>query len=264
MLSMMLLVSSLILEEKEKKLFSIIKITPQGQYPTMIAKCFVMFVVIGIITSLMIFGQFIYASIIYGLGDLSRSVQSLSHYYQCPFAIDVQQFIGLFILIKWLAASLIGLIMLFFATLSKNKVLAVIMSFAVIMIEYILYLYSFLRFLIFTKKYFNIIAILQTDAFFQIYRNVYLFGNLMSLQMFILVGLLCLLILFVLINILVYHYKQKYGFRNDRIPIFSIQNMYLYHCFSKNVIKYFQFKSLHIVYFMYRYSMLSICISLFM
>lgn len=220
MLSMMVLVSSLILEEKEKKLFSIIKITPQGQYPTMIAKCFVMFVVIGIITSLMIFGQFIYASIIYGLGDLSRSVQSLSHYYQCPFAIDVQQFIGLFILIKWLAASLIGLIMLFIATLSKNKVLAVIMSFAVIMIEYILYLFIPSLDSLYLLKYFNIIAILQTDAFFQIYRNVYLFGNLMSLQMFILVGLLCLLMFFVLINILVYHYKRNMALEMIEFPHF--------------------------------------------
>ena len=112
MLSMMVLVSSMILEEKEKKLFAIIKITSQGQYPTMLAKCFVMIIMVGVITTMMMVGQLVYSSVIYGLGDLSRSVQSLSQYSQCPFSLSVQQFIGLFILMKCLAASFIGLIML--------------------------------------------------------------------------------------------------------------------------------------------------------
>lgn len=221
MLSMMVLVSSMILEEKEKKLFAIIKITSQGQYPTMLAKCFVMIIMVGVITTMMMVGQLVYSSVIYGLGDLSRSVQSLSQYSQCPFSLSVQQFIGLFILMKCLAASFIGLIMLLIAILSKNKLFAIIISIVIIIIEYLLYLFIPSLNSLYLFKYFNLISVLQTDSFFQVYRNVSCFKNLISLQMLILIGLLSLFIIFIIIDTFVYHYKRNMNIELVELPQFK-------------------------------------------
>lgn len=220
-LAMMVIASSLTIDEKEKKLFSIIKITPKGQYQTMFAKCVVMFLIIGVITICMMVSELLYASYIYGLGNLSRSVQSLAQFYQCPYSLTVIEFIGLFIFIKWLAACLIGTLMLLCAIVFKNKITTMVLMIFIMAIEYGLYLTISPLDSLYLLKYFNLFSILQTDTFFQIYRNIDVFHQLISLQALTFIGLVCLLLIMVVLTTMTYHYKRNMRIQNIEIKNFK-------------------------------------------
>lgn len=219
MLAMLVLSLMMVIDEKEKKLFSIIKITSLGQSSTIIAKCIVMVIIIGVMTTVLITSQLIYASFLYGIGDLSRSVQSLASYINCPFSLTVQQFICIFILIKWLSASVIGLLMILMAVLFNNKILTILGVIIVLIIEYIFFMFIPPLSPFYLLKYLNLVSILQTDSFFQIYRNVNVFNHLISLQSLTFIVVIILFSLLLILNIVVYHLKKDMSIKNNTFKI---------------------------------------------
>lgn len=235
-LAMMVLAATMILEEKEKNLFAIIKMTPKGQFPTMIAKCIVMMILILLLTSIMVVGQVICAAMLYGLGDISRSIQSLANFSHCSYRLTISQFLFYYVLVKWLAASVIGLFLMLASVLLENKMVVILTTLSILVIEYALYMFISPLSAGYLFKYINIISILQTDSFFQLYRNVYIFGHLLSLQ-FIIVMMLCISIFILLVvNVYVYHHKENMTLRTldicfirrFRPPLLSLKFQELY------------------------------------
>lgn len=219
MISMMVLVSTMMIEEKEKKLFSIIKLTLKGQYPTMLAKGIVMITIVGIITFLMVSEQLFYSAVTYGLGDLTRSLQSLASFSHCPFSFNVYQFMIVFIFVKWLAACLIGFMMMLMAIVIKNKVFTFLSIIVLIVVEYIFYLFvpplsSFYLF-----KYVNIISVLQTDTFFQIYRNVNICGEPVSLHALTFICMFSMFMIMFVVTCITYHYQRNMTLQSFELKI---------------------------------------------
>lgn len=217
-LGMMVLTTTMILEEKEKNLFSIIKITPNGQYPTLLAKCLVMTITVLLLTIVMVLGQVVSASILYGIGDVTRSIQSLASFLHCFYDINVWQFLLCFILVKWLAASVLGFVILLISLVLNNKMLVMLVTLIIVIIEYMLYVCIPPLSTFYLFKYINIISILQTDSFFQIYRNVQLFHHLVSLQTIIVSTLIIGMITLIIVNTLIYHYKQNMSIQPIKLP----------------------------------------------
>lgn len=219
MISMMVLASHMIMEEKEKKLFSIIKLTKKGQYPTIFAKIIVLLSLVALITFVMVVTQLFCSHIIYGLGDLNRSLQSMASFSHCPFSLNVVQFISVFMFMKWLSACLIGIIMIFITILINNKVMAFLSIIILIVIEYILYLFIAPLSSFYLFKYINIISILQTDTFFQIYHNMNILGEPVSLHIF---TFICMLILFAIMFIatcITYRYQRNMILKSFELKI---------------------------------------------
>lgn len=221
MISMMVLAFAMIIEEKEKKLFSIIKLTLKGQYPTMLAKEIVMITMVGIMTFLMVSSQLVYSAATYGLGDLSRSLQSLASFSHCPFSLNVFQFMIIFMVIKWIAASLIGIIMIFISIIVKNKLFVFLSTTMIIVIEYILYLFIPSLSPFYLLKYINVISVLQTDMFFQIYRNINLFGEPISLHVFTFICMLGMLLVLIFVTCVTYRYQRNMSLQSLELKISS-------------------------------------------
>lgn len=222
MISMMVLAFAMIIEEKEKKLFSIIKLTLKGQYPTMLAKEIVMITMVGIMTFLMVSSQLVYSAATYGLGDLSRSLQSLASFSHCPFSLNVFQFMIIFMVIKWIAASLIGIIMIFISIIVKNKLFVFLSTTMIIVIEYIFYLFIPALSPFYLFKYLNIISILQTDTFFEIYRNVNVFGEPVSLHLLTFICMILVLMVVAFITCITYHYQRNMSLQSFELKIPSL------------------------------------------
>ena len=121
MISMFVLASSMIVDEKEKKLFSIMKMTSNGQWKLMLSKSIVFMMILGIMILIMILSQLCYMNMSIGIWHLSKSIQSLSSYSYCPLAINVWQFLFLFFLMKWIAVSFVGLFMMWFSAVSYTQ-----------------------------------------------------------------------------------------------------------------------------------------------
>lgn len=220
MISMMVLASHMIMEEKEKKLFSIIKLTKKGQYPTILAKIIVFMSLVALITFVMVVTELFYSHIIYGLGDLNRSLQSMASFSHCPLSLNVSQFIIVVMFLKWLSACLIGIIMIFITIFINNKIMAFLSIIVLIVIEYIFYLFVPALSPFYLFKYFNIISVLQTDTFFQIYRNMNILGEPVSLHIFTFICMLILFLIMLIVTCITYCYQRNMTLQSFEMKIF--------------------------------------------
>lgn len=204
-----MMISILIFEEKEKGLFSIVRPTTKGGLSTIKAKVLVLFISIGVVTSILIISNLIYMSITCGLGDLSRPIQSIASYLQCTYLLSVNEYLIIYIIIKGLVAFFIGLMMLWVSMLSKNKVTALTITLIFIMIQLVCYLFIQPLDPLYLFKYINIISMLKIDTIFQYYYNVDIFGNLVSLQALVFGGLVIGCIILLNLCIITYYRKRN-------------------------------------------------------
>lgn len=209
MISMFVLASSMIVDEKEKKLFSIMKMTQGGQWKLMLSKSIVFMMILGIMILIMMLSQLCYMNMSIGIGHLSKSIQSLSSYSYCPLAINVWQFLFLFFLMKWIAVSFVGLFMMWFIVMMNHKIMALFTIIVIVGIEFILYILIPPLHIFYLLKYLNIISFLQIQTLFQIYRNINILGYAISLQSIMFVVLMIGFLFMLGVCVLTYHYKKN-------------------------------------------------------
>lgn len=222
MIAVFIIISYILFEEKENGLFAIIRTTPKGSLATILAKVLVMFITIGIVILVLISSNLIYMLFTCGLGDLSRSIQSISSYRQCTYLFTVKEYLLVYFLIKWLAVFLIGIMMLWVSLFAKNKVLA--FSIILLFIFFQLICYFFIQPLdsLYLFKYLNIISMLKIETMFQYYYNVNLFGVLISLQLLIFSCLVISCILFFSLCLFTYCHRRNMMITPFKLPKIKI------------------------------------------
>lgn len=119
---------ALITEEKDKRLFLLIKATPGGKGRTIAAKLGAMAVCV-VATNLLIFAcNIFYASSVYGLGDLSRSIQSVPDMMGSTMRLSVSQFIVLFFTVKTAGLFAVGMTVMLFAIHARHSILMLLLT----------------------------------------------------------------------------------------------------------------------------------------
>lgn len=175
-LSVFLIVSGLIYEEKEKKLFYITRATARGRGESIGAKLGATFINCIVVTILMYGANLIFFACTTGLGDLSRSIQSLAGYMESSLVINVAAYIVLSIMTKALVLFGIGAFLTFVSILSKYSFMPYLSGGVVIFISVLLFYlvpaYSKLNWL----KYLNIIGLLRTENIYGGYLNFDILG----------------------------------------------------------------------------------------
>lgn len=124
----------IIYEEREKNLFLLIKSTKNGRYKTILAKIFVMFIVILAITLILYAINFVYYAITIGYGNLNASLQSINTFIYSTLQISIGGYIALFFITKITIFFIISLIILLVSNLAKNNVsnyIAVVLIFGI-------------------------------------------------------------------------------------------------------------------------------------
>lgn len=179
----MAIVSSLILEEKEKGLFPLLKTSKCGDWHTCFAKSIVMMLAIGGTTMLLCGSNLFSMSLLCNLGDLHAPLISLASFSLSTLRISIGQFLLVFIVTKWLAASAIGGMMLWISILAKQKASCFFAIFMVLGIELACYLFFQETGAFPLLKQINLITFLQTTSLYERYLNINLFSTLISLQL---------------------------------------------------------------------------------
>ena len=117
----------------------------------------------------------IIGGILYGLGDLTRPIQSVSGFIGCNLRINVWQYLVLYVLFKFIAFFCIGAVLSLIAVNTKNTVSFYGISASVIVVEGVLYavihplsIYSIFR-------YINLIAFTKVNEVFCNYKNINFF-----------------------------------------------------------------------------------------
>lgn len=222
LIMMMVIASSMIMEEKSRHLFSIVKTTKRGYLETIISKCIIMSISILCFSSMMYLSNLIYMQIFCGLGNLNASLISLASYSQSTLSITIKQFFFLFFTTKWLVASMIGFFMLMIAVLSSHRLSCFTIILVFLGIEGVCYQYIPANTRWQLLKYLNVFNFLETDNLYQIYRNLNIFQYPLSLQFLSFICMITLLCLGFIACVLAYTKKRNLVLStNDNLNLLS-------------------------------------------
>ncbi|MCR5016306.1 MAG: hypothetical protein K6A75_07020 [Ruminococcus sp.] len=117
----------------------------------------------------------ILGSYLYGLGDLSRPIQSLSGFIGCNLKINVWQYLILYVLFKFIAVFCIGAVLSLIAVNTKNTVSFYGISAAVLIVESVLYVLIHPLSIYSIFRYINLVAFTKVNEIFCNYKNINFF-----------------------------------------------------------------------------------------
>ncbi len=112
---------------------------------------------------------------LYGLGDLSRPIQSLSGFIGCNLKINLWQYLILYILFKFIAVFCIGAVLSLIAVNTKNTVSFYGISAAVLIVEGVLYVLIHPLSIYSIFRYINLVAFTKVNEIFCNYKNINFF-----------------------------------------------------------------------------------------
>lgn len=199
----------MIYEEKKKGLFDFIRPTPRGRLDTMMAKNLVLAVYTAIIIILLYGSNLLFFSITTGLGDLSRSIQSIGAFSGSTISLSVGQFLLWYFIVKWLACFLIGLIVLFVSTLFRSLPSAFGVCVCLILGGFALYSFIPVNSNITVFKHINIFALFRVQDMLGKYLNLNVLGQPVSIFALRLVIIILLTVVLLIGTIIVFASTPK-------------------------------------------------------
>ena len=173
MLALILLITAfLIIPEKESREAVLFATTVNGQEKTIKAKFMVLLIMICCLYLIFYIENILTAQIVYGIGDTSRYIQSITEYKACLYGITVSQFMAIIFSLKLMVFVIIAMLMV--AVCYRMESGAKIVTFIGIFgaAEFIMHKYIPESSLLSPFKYINIISLLKIDKLLGKYVNI--------------------------------------------------------------------------------------------
>lgn len=177
MLALILLITAfLIIPEKESRETVLFATTVNGQEKTIKAKFMVLLIMICCLYLIFYIENILTAQIVYGIGDTSRYIQSITEYKGCLYGITVAQFMAVIFSLKLMVFVIIAMLMI--AVCYRMESGAKIVTFIGIFgaAEFIMHRYIPESSLLAPFKYINIISFLKIDKLLGKYVNINFVG----------------------------------------------------------------------------------------
>jgi hypothetical protein len=165
----------LITDEKDKRLFLIVKSTPKGHIHTIIAKMGALAVSVTFVSALVFVSGIFFAEYTYGLGDISRSMQSVPMFVGSTLQLSVAGFMLLHFFAKAVALICIGLAVMLIAIHARHSIILMLATIGVAAANVLLSAipvisgWNILRFL-------NLYSLIRPHRVFGGYFNLNMFG----------------------------------------------------------------------------------------
>ena len=181
--SMLLLALILVRQERDSGLLSLVRSLPGGRLKTALAKL-AAFAASLLVVLMVLYGvNLAYCSASFGLGSLNRTIQSVPALMRCTMQITVGQYLLRFLLAKWAGAFVMGLWVMLAALVAKRAAAGWVGALALP-----LAMYGIRAAIPATShwnviKYANMVSLLQTNELLGNYRNLFWFGNPVSLPL---------------------------------------------------------------------------------
>ena len=181
--AMLLLALILVRQERDSGLLSLIRSLPGGRLKTAIAKL-AAFAASLLVVLMVLYGvNLAYCSASFSLGPMNRTIQSVPALMRCTMQITVGQYLLRFFLAKWAGAFVMGLWVMLAALIAKRAAAGWVGALALP-----LAMYGIRAAIPATShwnvvKYANMVSLLQTNELLGNYRNLFWFGNPVSLPL---------------------------------------------------------------------------------
>lgn len=181
--SMLVLALLLVRQERDSGLLSLVRSLPGGRLQTALAKLG-SFALSLLAVLVLLYGiNLAYCGTTYGLGPLTRTIQSVPALMRCTMQITVGQYLFLFLLAKWAGAFIMGLWVMLAALVAHRTTVgwaaALVGPLVMFGIRAAIPATSRLNVI----KYANLASLLQTNELLGNYRNLYWFGTPIGLPL---------------------------------------------------------------------------------
>lgn len=177
LVAMLILASLLVRQERDNGMLQVVRSTPGGRLKTALAKLVVLASSMLVILLLLYGVNLAYCGLSFGLGPLSRSIQSVPALMRCTMQINVRQYLGRFLLAKWAGSFVMGLWVMLGMFCARRTItgwfLAIGLPFTQWLIRMVIPATSRINVI----KYANISSLLRTNELLGGYRNLYWFGT---------------------------------------------------------------------------------------
>lgn len=217
----LLVVCAVMLRDREQGVMPLLYSMPKGRHALILNKLAVI-AVCTVIVAVLFFGEnLLIGAKLYGLGDLSRPLQTVMGYYTCNLPISVAEYILLFFGMKMLSYFLFAGVFSLICVCAKNNLMVYGISGAFCGISFLLYyfipeysVFGLLRFL-------SPVQFTQVSEIFGTYRNINLFGYPFSHKISALIMLGVVLISSVTLAVIVFAKAKNLQYRNVSLRLFK-------------------------------------------
>ena len=173
--AMLLLASLLVRQERENGLLALVRSTPGGRLKTALAKLAALAVSLLAVLLVLYGVNLFYCQLTFGLGPLTRSIQSVPALMRCTMQITVGQYLGRFLLAKWAAAFVLGLWVMLAALWCRRAAAGWCAALALPAAQWLIRQAIPATSRLNVIKYANLASLLRTNELLGNYRNLYWF-----------------------------------------------------------------------------------------
>ena len=181
--AMLLLALLLVRQERDSGLLGLVRSLPGGRLQTALAKLAAFGVSLLAVLALLYGVNLAYCGASFGLGPLTRTIQSVPALMRCTMQITVGRYLLRFLLAKWAGAFVMGLWVMLAALTARRAAAGWIGALALPLAMYgvraAIPATSHLNVI----KYANLVSLLQTNELLGNYRNLFWFGTPIGLPL---------------------------------------------------------------------------------
>lgn len=221
LLSVFLAVGSLILEEKEKRLFYITRSTRYGMGKSIGAKLAALFIHCAGMAAILYGVNLLFFSVTVGYGDFGAALQSVAAYRESCLSVSIREFIWLSVLTKGLAAFGFGALLAALCIAAETVYLPFGAGILLCGISFSLYSAISGASKWNLCKYLNLMGILKTEHYYGGYLNFNLFGYPVSQRILTWIVIIFLAAGGMVGSVFFYLGGEKLALRDSRLPAVS-------------------------------------------
>ena len=207
----------LIMEEKEKNLFIIIKSTKKGQGKTIMSKITTLFITVVLINLLFYGTNYIYYLMTLGFGNLFSSIQSIPILLLSSIKVNILEYLMILFSTKLLYVLFLFILMLYLAIKCSHSSEILIILFFLIFINFLLYKTIDTTSSINLFKSFNLVSLVNTSEIFRIYDNLRFYNILVSKTSILLTLQVAMIFLLIMLSIIQYLKGMRITARENTI-----------------------------------------------
>ena len=181
--SMLVLALLLVRQERDSGLLSLVRSLPGGRLQTALAKLGAFALSLLAVLALLYGVNLAYCAATFGLGPLTRTIQSVPALMRCTMQITVGQYLFRFLLAKWAGAFVMGLWVMLAALVARRAAAGWAAALAGPLVLFGIRAAIPATSRLNVIKYANLASLLQTNELLGNYRNLYWFGSPIGLPL---------------------------------------------------------------------------------
>lgn len=181
--SMLVLALLLVRQERDSGLLSLVRSLPGGRLQTALAKLGAFALSLLAVLALLYGVNLAYCAATFGLGPLTRTIQSVPALMRCTMQITVGQYLFRFLLAKWAGAFVMGLWVMLAALVARLAAAGWAAALAGPLVMFGIRAAIPATSRLNVIKYANLASLLQTNELLGNYRNLYWFGSPIGLPL---------------------------------------------------------------------------------